>query len=469
MAERLVFKRLWEPILDQGIPNTHFFNGRILTAGDLKTEQNANLRQHQQLGQAAGAGVVRGLEVTLVSDGSDGTAPVVYVTSGLALNCSGQAIALPVDVQVAFERQSKAVVVEVTSFKECTPRKKADSPMNPGIYVLVAFPTSGYQERAPKTGLYDSGKVVGCGARYETEGVKFRLEELQISDLTGVSQDTRDALTELANKSDAASVSKLRNWLAHVCFGTEELGGFVQDPFARIAGQPSSSSAYLKYGALDVLRDAGDLTCADVPLALLHWPKGGVQFLDMWSVRRRPIPRPRSSTWPLPLSERRLAEAEAAFSQFQCQTEWLIQSIANQSKLASMKATDCFRYLPSCGILPITADFVKKYQAEGKAAQAFSGKEKGLDPMKFLEGLTCRDPVFVEGARFDSLVHESLHYPPVDVNSKEMIWLYLVRENVELSEQARPLQPYLIFTIGHMPFHGEARYDLSRWDYSNYS
>jgi hypothetical protein len=62
MANATTSRYLLESILDQGIRNTNFFNGRILTADDLRTEQDANRQQHEQLGQAIGAGIVNGLD-----------------------------------------------------------------------------------------------------------------------------------------------------------------------------------------------------------------------------------------------------------------------------------------------------------------------------------------------------------------------------------------------------------------------
>src|SRR5688572_20025473 len=100
MAKQTIRHGLWEPILEQGIQNTHFFNGRLLTAADLQTEQDANRRQHRQLGQAIGEGVAYGLEVE-VSAGSTAQRPVVRVTRGLALNHRGEAVDLPADVDVA--------------------------------------------------------------------------------------------------------------------------------------------------------------------------------------------------------------------------------------------------------------------------------------------------------------------------------------------------------------------------------
>lgn len=74
------------PILEQGIANTHFFNGRLLTAEALRAEQEANRQQRQRLGQAIGGGVVYGLQVqgtSTTSQTEGATSAVVRVTAGL--------------------------------------------------------------------------------------------------------------------------------------------------------------------------------------------------------------------------------------------------------------------------------------------------------------------------------------------------------------------------------------------------
>src|SRR5271169_3819901 len=121
-------------------------------------------------------------------------------------------------------------------------------------------------------------------------------------------------------RTDAASLSKLRNWVAHICFGTDEVAGFVADPFTRTNNQ----SPYVTYGAADALVASGGLTSCAVPLALLYWTSAGLQFLDRWSVRRRLVPPTLTTTWPLPFSHRRRAEAEAIFLQFQEQVQALL-------------------------------------------------------------------------------------------------------------------------------------------------
>src|ERR1700694_1183143 len=90
---------LGELILDQGIQNTYFFNGRLLTGSDLQTEQMANHQYVQLLGQAIGEGIVKGLDVSVVSSGGANGPPILAVTAGLALNRSGETIHLPLDIQ----------------------------------------------------------------------------------------------------------------------------------------------------------------------------------------------------------------------------------------------------------------------------------------------------------------------------------------------------------------------------------
>ena len=62
-------------------------------------------------------------------------------------------------------------------------------------------------------------------------------------------------------------------------------------------------------------------------------------------------------------------------------------------------------------------------------------------------------------------------YPPLSLDTGELIWLYQVRQNrqtIDAGGSGAP-QPYLIFSSGHVPFCGEARFDVNRYSYSNYS
>ena len=459
-TEQTIRTGLQEPIL-RGIQNNHFFNGRLLTALDLNTEQEANRRQRRQLGQAIGAGIVHGLEVALGADGSDGQPPIVSVTKGLALNRLGQVIELPLDIEVRLAPQSQSLLPEGGLFVECQP-PTADTPPGTGAYILVAAPASGFREKVPRRGFGQNGKVDGCGNRYTVEGIKFRLEALTVNSLTGVSQDTRDALDNLMAEIDAlkvridpagvsqrrAGLSKLRNWLAHLCFGTEALINFRRDPLQQVGGQ----SPYLTYGVMDDLRTAGKLTDCDVPVALLYWTTNQVHFVDMWSARRRLLSGPLSERWPLLVSDRRISETEASFLQFQSQALSLINSELSFNAAALMQATDYFRYLPPMGFLPIRRD-----------------SQRGINLDNFFIHQPHREPEFIDSALVSAVLHQAMTYESIDVSEKEMVWIYKVWQNEQAIDGEAQAQPHIIFTNAHIPYRATARFDVSRWNYSNYT
>src|SRR5215207_8978782 len=111
---------LLEPILQGGIRSINFFNGRLLSAEDLSDEQNANRQGRALVGQAAGEGVVYGLEVARSSTGTN-LSPVVTVSAGLALNRRGQALRLPSPTDVALARQADGAgsLPATLIFKDC--------------------------------------------------------------------------------------------------------------------------------------------------------------------------------------------------------------------------------------------------------------------------------------------------------------------------------------------------------------
>lgn len=460
-------RSLLDPILDQGILNTNFFEGRLLTAQDLRDQQDANRERARRLGRAIGQGVIEGLEVTVNNDGADGTVPVVTVKSGLALTGEGEIIGLPKqDVQVALSRTIDASPTTQADFYACAgPPTTKQLPNGVGVYILVMSPAAGYKDRAPKSGLGDAGVVKGCGSRYVQEGVRFRLVELKPTALSGISNATRALLqddllssTDPALKTDYARASKLRNVLAHLCFGTEELAGFAADPFAR----EGDSSRYLHYGAIDALRTSGALDDCDVPLALFYWTLDGIAFCDLWSVRRSPVPPSHSDDWPLLVDARAGIDAQACLLQFQAQ---LADLLAHTQVAGDIQASASFRYLPPAGLLLVDILGPNALQTD-----------------TFFSGLTVRwprpprfdakdGPVVLEGARARALLRDAGAYPPIDTASQEAIWLYRVRENTFAADTQASGAPRraILFATGQMPYYASPRFDTARWDYSNYS
>src|SRR4051812_21491600 len=123
---------LLEPVVNDGVRLTHFFNGRVLVAEDLQREQSAARDRHRGLAGAVGEGVVRGLEVTVLK--RDLPAPTVRVTGGLAFNRDGDPVALPRDVELRLIPATAEVDPEAGIFALCATTSSAAVITNPGFY-----------------------------------------------------------------------------------------------------------------------------------------------------------------------------------------------------------------------------------------------------------------------------------------------------------------------------------------------
>lgn len=413
-------RQLTEAIFDGGIRSNNFFNGRLLLGEDLTREQEANRAGHQALGEAIGDGVAHGLQVSK-SDQS-GSAPLVTVQAGLAVNRNGVTLRLKDPVNVALVRPADVAGQAAlgAGFVECQPLQPTSFVTGAGVYLLVICPARGSEGRAQVGGLNNGSS--SCNTKLIVDGVQFRLIQLDLS---------------AAQLNDE---ERLRNLVAYECFGVSETGKLAGDLFGTQAD---------RYGLLDGLR-SNRLTNCDVPLAVLHWTNAkGLRFVDMWSARRKLIQGYSAEAQGI-LGERRCAEAEAMFWQFAEQL--------NELRVAapeSVVAAEHFRYLPPIGVLPL----------------AVSGSARGFTYQKFFENRVYRSPVFIEGARLEPLIRYAMDYRPIDLNQDEMIWLYFVRENHDPRAYAPSPAPqdYVIFTSGHVPFHGEALFNVARWNYSNYS
>lgn len=454
-------KNLFTPILERGLRNVHYFNGRLLSARDLEDNQKANRHQHAQLGRALGHGVVTGLDVSVKHDGADGASPVLTVTAGLALNGKGQALELPQEETVTLVREPAPVPAGAGLFGDCQPPNVNRLKTGAGFYLLALSPASGFSiERAPMSGLDAGGRVVGCGSRYTVEGVQFQLLPLDLDAVPGVSVATRELLRgKLAgvDRGNPAKLSRLRNVAAHVCFGTETVASFAADPFP----PTSASSRSLAYGAFDHLVQQKVLSTCDVPLALVCWTLKGLAFVDTWAVRRRPVPRVPSVRWPTLGGERRWAEAEAVVFQFQEQLEQLIAEHTNPS---AIRAEKYFRYLPPAGFIP-TATGIDQDLDFSTFFEAFPYRRTEFYQRPEFSGF----PELIDGAILPAFLAESFLHQPVDLETREMVWLY--QPSVQGPNRATPRTraPYMVFASCHLPPQGAARFDVARWDHSNFA
>jgi hypothetical protein len=452
-------------VLAGGILNTNFFNGRVLAAEDLTALQTANAQQRRQLGKAIGDGVACGLEVTLGTS-TDPSVTLLSVTAGLALNRKGDAVALSTDVSVAITTSVQVQAATNGLFAACQPPQGLIA-TNLDCYILTVSPVSGLQGSAPMTSALSCGFASACASANVVEGVQFGLLPLGVTNTSNTTPLRTQALQLYATLAPqfvtlagltgtaasnlqtqiAPTLSQFQNVVAHLCFGTDILQGFAANPFAVSNGV----SQFDEYGVLDDLRAQGYLTDCAVPLALVYWTAAGVQFVDMWSVRRPVFPAAVSEMWPVFSSRRRMAEGLAMFLQFQDQSAGLLEELTT-SAVANFQLSSYFQYLPPVALIPtLGAAGFDTYQ-------------------QFLNSLIYRPPVYIEGAIFVSMFLDWRDYEPINLSSGELIWVYLVRENIQAIDNAStPLpQQYVILVNGHTPFAGEARFDLNRWDYANF-
>src|SRR5258706_11713097 len=272
---------LFTPVLNDRTRSVRFFNGRLLSGEAMTDEQGGQRAARTLLAQTVGDGVAQGFEVKEAVGSSTTLAPVVAIGAGVALNRRGEILLLASDTEVKLIRPAHPSTAPATLFQTCTPPTQGVYVADSGVYLLTVCSLGAANGLAEVSGL--GGIQASCNAKYIVDAVQFRLLELPV---------------------DPAILSdpRLRNLVAYQCFGVDHLLDFATDPFGT-TGEPRT--------LLDEVRDTQLLTDCDVPLALMYWTAtGGIQFLDMWSVRRR-VTRTVAPTSFAAVSDTRIATGEA--------------------------------------------------------------------------------------------------------------------------------------------------------------
>jgi hypothetical protein len=412
-----------QAVVDGGIRSVNFFNGRLLTGEDMTREQQANLLARLRLGRAVGAGVATGLEVS-VSSSTTNERPVVRVEAGIAVNRRGGVLELAgaTDVSLAHERPAGAGADVV--FTDCTPFQPGTYSAGAGVYMLTIAPTRTTEGRAKVSGL--GNEDAACNTAFSIEGVQFHLLRLAVP------------------ASFLAAPDLLRNRIAHLMFGTD-------DPRLLLAPVDLLGSPVGAYGLLDDLRATDCLPDEQVPLAVLTWTAAqGIRFVDLWSVRRRIVEPAADTRFPVLAGDRRAAEGEAAFLQFQTQVDDLFLAGGG---LDATTAADRFQFLPPVGIVPIVG----------------SGSVIGFDADTFLGDQGSDELATTDAALVRSLVLESFRHDPIRVGKAERVQRYLVWENQLGVEQGALGRRVLVFAKRTLPYLGIARYGRARYGRSRFA
>jgi hypothetical protein len=419
MEVHMEFTQLGTPILRDGIQSINFFNGRLLSGEDLSQEQVANLQARQLLGKAIGDGIVYGLQVTQTLGVGSNQSPVLTISPGLALNRDGNPLQLKSSVDVALvpPPQGSSGIVNAL-FADCRPPQQGPSVTGKGVYLLTIQAASGKEGRAPVSGL--GNLDAACNARYNTDGVQFRLIQLSVP------------------TAELADAPHLRNILAYRCFGSydADVTSFFANPFGPIVDQ---------YGLLDDLR-ADCLRDDEVPLALLYWTSTtGIEFIDLWSVRRRVTQRAANANWQVLVSDRMQAEGEARYFQFEGQIENI--RIQETNLMTSVAAVDHFKFLPPVGFLPITG----------------TNSPSGFDKNRFFGSLASNDVSHIDARLLREFLHDSFFHQPIDTGKTEKIQLYWIHENVTAVQQQQVPQLVLVFASAALADHDVARFGRAKW------
>jgi hypothetical protein len=437
---------LLTPILNGGIQNVNFVNGRVLAAEDLTTERAAALQRQRLMGQCVGDGVACGFEVTLSASSVAYGQQVVTVTAGVAVNLNGDVMQLASATDLTLAATLPSAVVNGL-FAPCAPPQTQLT--NPGVYILTVLPASGYEGQAPVTQLGSAGVATSCMSRFQTAGVQFRLAPVTLAStgaglqpklyaLANTIQAQLDAGTAAA--ALAPQLSQLRNGLAHACFGTDSLAAYAANPFLFLNKTPV-------FGLIEEARSAGALTDCEVPLAVLHWTLNGVNFIDMWSARRLIVQESASEQWPLFAGNWR--------------QDQLASMLAGGPSPTSISADSYLLYLPPAGVVPVTG--------AGIAAVTGTPSLPAVDAAAFFGAHASKDVATTDGGQLCAIMAAALDYQPVQLSVAGKAQLYLVWENLQAINQGAAAPLAMIFAISALPYKGVARFGVAKWALSRFA
>ena len=413
--------KLQQPIINGSLRVTNFFNGRLVTGADMTREQTARREAVSRIGSATGDGIVEGLSVE--KDETAGNDPIVNVSAGLAVNRCGQALYLSQDTSINLLQRTGTTEQASSIFANCQPLQAGTYTAGFGLYLLVISPAETTEGSAPTSGLKNA--FATCSTDVILESVQFRLFAVD---------------SFLANET-LPDKNLLRNHVAYRCFGTAENQSIFQNPLG---------FSLDSYGLMDEMRSK-TLSKSDVPLAIISWTSSGLEFVEMWAVRRRLTKRTDDENWTHLVSDRRVSETEAMMHQFADQSEELRIKSNNPQ---TIEADDHFRYLPPAGILPLKVS---------------GSSQKGFDSDTFFSGRGSKDIVSMDGDRLRVLLREALSHEPIDLSGSEKIQFYFVRENLQALEAGQKVQKALVFARHSLPYFGVARFDEAKFERDRFS
>ena len=155
----------------------NYFNGRLLSAGDLQAERDAGRELIGRVGRAVGAGVAYGLELNVVPARAGSLRTIVRVRAGLAVGPYGDLLQLDTDTDlnvISAAAPAPVAVVGAAGFRRCQPPAVGPTEVtNAGLHILAVGPTGESSGLVATSAL---GSAAGaCAVREDVTGVRFVL------------------------------------------------------------------------------------------------------------------------------------------------------------------------------------------------------------------------------------------------------------------------------------------------------
>lgn len=334
---------LSSPVL-ASLVSIRFFNGRMLTGEDLTREQRSLYARDARVAAALGAGVVRGLDVVADELNSSG-GPVVRVTAGCAIDRRGEFIVLAEDTLVELRLPEPLPTQGRPDWRRCAdaasdlpaPAPAADA----GLYLLVIRSAPVDSAEMARVLQVDRSNDP-CMVNFVQEAAVFRLVRM----------------TDLEAGLVGVPEARLRNVVAHACFGTAAV-----PPAPSVDAPESARAIEALYTKL-----APTMAC-DLPLAVLRIRHTtGLVWIDQWAARRSITAAPTHVTLERATGPRGFAEAEARLLQFDNQLRALGGAPVASASPRAGSAAETFRWVPPAGELPAS------WVVDGDAWRHFFGR-----------------------------------------------------------------------------------------------
>lgn len=301
-------------VIDSQRTRPYWFDGRFLAARDMQREQDYFLQRQADMGQAAGFGVVHGLQVDLPPTGDSET---IIIRAGQGTTPAGELVLMPSDLTVQLsdlpDEQNLDVQFNLAHIPNSPARTRS------GLYVLAlrpveftANPITSYPTSIQGTRTTHDGDIV------EATAVSLVPYPNPIS-WSGAS---------------SADASQQRAALARQIF---------------LNANPSQISNAL------------------LPLAVVSLQRGVIQWVDMYLVRRDTGPEYNG----LRLGLTDPAAQQAFLAQFDSQMQETVSARIASGVTASFAAADYFQALPPAGRFPLASLSITSNSSAQTFAQAF--------------------------------------------------------------------------------------------------